>query len=288
VRLCEDATRWVERVRVGEVKFTSATVTREADRWFCSLAVEVGWRIPAHNGHTDGGSGSTWGCWPGPPSPTGQWGRAQGVAAGPAQAAPALPCPQPQADGSRNRAARRLARHHAKVAAIRRDHLHKLTTRLAKNHGRIVVEDLNVNSMLRNRRLARALADAGFSQFRQQLSHKCQWYGAELVVAERWFPSSKQGSGCGAVMAELRLRERTYRCDACGLSLDRELNVAINLAGWVHPEVASSAGDTLNGCREDTRPGSGPADLVEAATGTFPGPTGSTGGPHLPDAFVTG
>jgi putative transposase len=89
-------------------------------------------------------------------------------------------------------------------------------------------------------------------------------------------------------MAELRLRERTYRCDACGLSLDRDLNAAINLAAWVHPEVASSAGDILNGCREDTRPGSGPADLAEAATGSSPKPTGSTDVFHPPDAFGTG
>lgn len=78
-----------------------------------------------------------------------------------------------------------MACHHAKVAAIRRDHLHELTTQLAQSHGQVVVEDLNVRGLLRNHRLARPLADAGLFEFRRQLAYKCQWYGSELMVAGR-------------------------------------------------------------------------------------------------------
>ncbi len=190
--------------------------------------------------------------------------------------------------GSHNRqkAARRLARHHAKVAAIRRHHLHQLTTALAKTHGRIVVEELNVQGMLRNRRLARSLADSGFGEFRRQLGYKCQWYGSRLVVADRWFPSSKRCSGCGTVKQDLALSERTYRCQSCGLAIDRDLNAAINLAGWAHPAVASSAGETQNACGANPGSSASLADGCETGTGTAPERPGSTRTPHALGALV--
>jgi putative transposase len=164
---------------------------------------------------------------------------------------------------------------------MRRDHLHKLTTQLAKNHGRIVVNDPNIKGIPRYRGGARSLADAGLSEFRRQLAYKCHWYGSELIVADRWFARSETSSCCGAakVKTDQSVKERTYRCADCRLSLDRDLNAAVNLAGWVHPEVAPSAWDTLNGCGEDPGPGAGPEALREAATGTAPELTGSTGGP---------
>jgi IS605 OrfB family transposase len=97
------------------------------------------------------------------------------------------------------RAASRLGRAHARVAHLRRDGLHKLTTRLATTYGTVVVEDLNVTGMLRNRRLARHVADAGFAEIRRQLAYKTGWNGGRLVVADRWYPSSKTCSGCGTV-----------------------------------------------------------------------------------------
>jgi len=163
---------------------------------------------------------------------------------------------------------------------VRRDHLHQLTTRLAKTHGRIVVEDLHVRGMLGNRQLARALSDAGFSEFRRQLTYKCQWYGSELVVADRWFPSSKQCSRCGTVKPELSLAERSYRCESCGLVLDRDRNAAINLAGWTAPAVTASAAETRTACGADRKTGPHPAGGCEAGTGIAPEPTGSTGGPE--------
>jgi putative transposase len=109
------------------------------------------------------------------------------------------------------------------VTNARRDGLHKLTTRLARTHGTIVVEDLNVAGMLKNRRLARHIAGVGMGEFRRQLEYKTSWAGGRAVVADRWYPSSKTCSACGAVKAKLRLAERTYHCDQCGLVLDRDL-----------------------------------------------------------------
>ena len=129
----------------------------------------------------------------------------------------------------RERVKRRLARLHYRIGCIREDALHKLTTHLARNYGAIGVEDLNVSGMLRNHRLARAIADCGFGEFRLQLEYKCVWYGSKLVVHDRFFPSSKTCSRCGHVKDELPLSERVYRCDGCGLVLDRDRNAARNL-----------------------------------------------------------
>ncbi len=282
VRLREDARRWAERVTAGTVRVSAATVSREADRWFVALAVEAERDIPVTNGAPD------------------ILGVDLGVLAL-ATCSDGTVIPGPKAlrrglrrlrrlsrahsrtrRGSRNRAtsARRLARHHARVAALRRHHLHTLTTACAKTHGTVVVEDLNVRGMLRNRTLARSLSDAGFAEFRRQLAYKCPWYGSRLVVADRWFPSSKRCSGCGTVKDELPLRERTYRCEACGLTLDRDRNAAINLAWWAsHHAVASSADETQNGRRADRKSRLRRAGGHEAAPGIAPEPTGVTGGP---------
>ena len=150
--------------------------------------------------------------------------------------------------GSKNRekARLKLAKLYLKVFNIRQDTLHKLTTYLAKNHSRIVIEDLCVSGMLKNRRLSRAIADVGFYEFRRQLEYKCKWYGSELVIALRFYPSSKKCSMCGNIKKDLGLSERTYTCDVCGLELNRDLNAAINL-------VAASWTETLNACGEDVR-----------------------------------
>jgi putative transposase len=124
----------------------------------------------------------------------------------------------------------KITRVHTRVANARRDGLHKLSTRLATTHGIIVIEDLHLAGMLRNRRLARHLAGVGMGELARQLGYKTTWYGSRLVTADRWYPSSKTCSDCGVVRAKLRLSERTYTCDQCGLVLDRDLNAARNLA----------------------------------------------------------
>ena len=137
--------------------------------------------------------------------------------------------------GSNNgkKAQRALAKLHKKIAKIRSDSLHKLTTILAKNHGVIVIEDLNVSGMMANHKLAASIADMGFFEFRRQLTYKCQLYGSKLVVVDRWFPSSKTCSNCGIKKETLSLGERVFECSHCGFKIDRDLNAAINLSKTV-------------------------------------------------------
>ncbi len=123
----------------------------------------------------------------------------------------------------------KIARLHRKIANIRKDTLHKLTSHLAKNHGRIGIEDLNVSGMMANHKLAKAIADMGFYEFRRQLEYKCGLYGSELVVVDRWFASSKTCSNCGTKKETLSLSERVFECNHCGFTCDRDLNASINL-----------------------------------------------------------
>ncbi|MHC5596761.1 MAG: RNA-guided endonuclease InsQ/TnpB family protein [Nostoc sp.] len=123
-----------------------------------------------------------------------------------------------------------IARCHAKIANIRKDTLHKLTTLLAKNHGTVVIEDLNVSGMMANRKLAKSIADMGFYEFRRQLTYKCELHGSKLVVIDRWFPSSKTCCNCGIKKETLSLSERVFNCEHCGFSIDRDLNAAVNLS----------------------------------------------------------
>ncbi len=147
---------------------------------------------------------------------------------------------------NRERAKFRLTKMYLKVFNIRQDTLHKVTTYLAKSHSKVVIEDLCVSGMMRNRRLARVIADVGFYEFRRQLEYKCQWYGSELVVVSRTFPSSKMCSQCGHRKKELSLSEREYKCEQCGFEIDRDLNAALNL-------VAVSLPETENACGEEVR-----------------------------------
>ncbi|MFJ8021091.1 IS607 family element RNA-guided endonuclease TnpB [Streptomyces sp. NPDC096311] len=117
-----------------------------------------------------------------------------------------------------------------RVANLRDDAVRKLTAGVAAEYGTVVVEDLNVAGMLKNRRLARSVADAGFGEIRRHLTHKIQRNGCRLVVADRWYPSSKTCSRCGAVKAKLPLNVRVFECDVCGSVLDRDANAAHNLA----------------------------------------------------------
>ena len=123
-----------------------------------------------------------------------------------------------------------IARLHRKIANLRKDTLHKLTTLLAKNHGVIVIEDLNVSGMLANHKLAKAISDMGFYEFRRQLEYKCLLYSSKLVIVDRWFPSSKTCSHCGVKKETLSLSERVFKCHSCGFECDRDLNAAINLS----------------------------------------------------------
>lgn len=159
-----------------------------------------------------------------------------------------------KAKGSSNRAKARVkvARVHARIADRRRDFLHKLSTRLVRENQTVVIEDLTVRNLLKNGKLARAISDAAWTDLRFMLEYKCAWYGRELVVIDRWFPSSKPCGTCGTVAAKLPLNVREWRCD-CGAVHDRDVNAARNIlaAGL----AASACGDGVRPQRESSRTG---------------------------------
>jgi putative transposase len=230
---------------VAGVKVLSATVSEQAGHWYVSLQVEQEQAIPENTGPVVGAdlgvkvlatfSDGT-------------------VIANPRH----LKCRlkkikrfhravSRKQKGSKNRrkAAHRLAKLYRKVANQRQDTLHQVTSRLAKTKQTIVIEDLNVSGMLKNHHLAQAIADVGFYEFRRQVLYKAAWYGSKLMRASRWEPSSKTCStpGCEWVDEDLTLADRIFRCEQCGLVLDRDLNAAINLE-----RLAASSVDTLNAC----------------------------------------
>jgi putative transposase len=133
------------------------------------------------------------------------------------------------ASKNRIKGAKALARLHARIACVRKDFTHKLTNRLCRENQAVAIEDLNVRGMLANARLARAIADVGFYEFRRQLYYKAARYGTQLVLADRWYPSSKLCSGCGLRNGALALAQRTWTCVGCGAYHDRDVNAAINL-----------------------------------------------------------
>ena len=146
--------------------------------------------------------------------------------------------------GSRNqgKAKLKVARLHERIAHIRRDGLHQLTTSITRRFHTIGIEDLNVKGMLTNRRLSRAIADMGFYEFRRQLVYKAARRGAQVLVVDRWFPSSKQCAGCGYVLQELGLDVRRWTCPGCGATHDRDINAAINLRNVAVSSTASACG----------------------------------------------
>jgi putative transposase len=217
----------------------AATITRTADRWFVSFTVEVQRAIPDSNHETT----------------------VVGVDAGIRHLAvlsPGAIIANPRALDSSLRKLRRLNRQLArrKIGSKRRS---QSRARLARVHARAAnlrrVEQLNLAGMARNRRLARALADAGLGELRRRLTYKTTWYGSRLIVADRFYPSSKSCSACGWVKAKLTLAERTFACEACELRLDRDLNAARNLVKLAE-HVAQGGWETQNarGADRKTQP----------------------------------
>ena len=140
------------------------------------------------------------------------------------------------------KAKKKVAKIHYQIACLRGDALHKLTSQLAKNHGEIMIEDLNIKGMSKNHKLASAILDGGFYEFRRQLEYKASWYGAKVTIANRYYPSSKMCSNCGTIKETLSLAERIYNCEVCGLELNRDLNAAINLENYQENSPVSYTG----------------------------------------------
>jgi len=191
---------------------------------------------------------------------------------------------------NRKKSAQRLSRLHARISnlrgtprsqlrgdPLRLDAIHKATTLLASRYEAVVVEDLNVTGMLRNRRLARSLSDQSFGTVRQQLGYQTVWRGGRLIVADRFLPSSKTCSACGTVKAKLSLTERVYRCEGCGLVIDRDVNAARNLL-----MLAGSGPESQNAGGAEVRPSpAGHTAMKQEPGAAEAGKTGTaTRGPH--------
>jgi putative transposase len=229
------------------VKVLSSTVSEQAGRWYVSVQVEEEFGVPENTGPV------------------------VGVDLGVKTLATfsdgtVIPNPRPlmhslkklnrfqravsrKKKGSRNRqkAARRLGRLYRKIANQRANTLHQVTATLARTKSVVVIEDLHVAGMLKNHRLAQAIGDVGFGEFKRQVLYKVAWYGSRAVLADRWYASSKTCSGCGWVDENLDLGDRTFQCwnpqVSCGLVIDRDLNAAINLS-----KLAGSSSESRNAC----------------------------------------
>lgn len=260
VKLHEDASGLVDKVDAGTARVISAAVRFERGRWFVSFTVDMQrpTLTPAMAGSVVGvdlgiktlAVLSTGEQVPNPRHSNGAARKVRHLSRTVSRrVGPYDPATKTrQHPSNRWRAATAaLAKAQGRVADQRRDSTHKLTTMLARKFGTVVVEDLFVAGMVRNHSLARHVADASFGEIRRQLEYKTVWNGGRVVVVDRWFPSSKTCSGCGAVKAKLALSERSYVCMACGMVLDRDLNAAKNLAALGEAMVAGSGPETING-----------------------------------------
>ena len=283
LRTHEPARKLERRLKNGSARILSATVSRTAQRWFVSFTCEVERAVPARHPRPGTAIGIDLGVTmlltgiddagtvimvAGPKALRSSLRKLRRASRAHARKA--------RGSANRRKAAARLARVHARAANVRADALHKATTDLARRYETVVCEDINVSGLLANRRLSRAVADQGFGAARRMLGYKTTWRGGQLIVADRWYPSSKTCSGCGTVKAKLSLSERTYRCGHCGLALGRDVNAAANLL-----TLAASGAESLNACQAQVRPG-------PAGHRAQPRTTGKTQEPGAAPAGKTG
>ncbi|WP_406410443.1 IS607 family element RNA-guided endonuclease TnpB [Streptomyces sp. NBC_01614] len=298
IRTHESTCKLGRLIEAGSARIKSATVGQEAERWFVSFIVEVQ-RAERTPTRPDAVIGVDLGVKtlavfsdgrPATENPKhlaeaqrklGRLSRTVSRRRGPDRRTGQQPSNRwKRADAQRNRV-------HHRVTALRRDGIHKLTTSLAGEYGTVVVEDLNVAGMVKNRKLARSIADTGFGEIRRQLAYKTAWNSGRLEVAGRWFPSSKTCSACGNVKPKLPLRVRTYICEDCGLVLDRDENAALNLAALVKRHVAGSGPETVNGRGADRKTPPGGAGGHEASTPHRATPARVRRGPSSSNGRIT-
>jgi len=234
VRTKERTDKLLELIQAGKARILSATISREADRWFVSLTCVV--ERPDPEPREVRGPEDIVGVDLGLESFITLSDGTKVEAPKPLKKALRL-LERRSRQLSRKqkfsqnfrKASLRLARLHRRVRNIRWDFLHKVTTWLAKTKPVIVVEDLNVRGMSQNGHLSQAIYDASWGMFRRMLEYKCQWYGARLIVVPQDFPSTKTCSHCGEIGPPLPLSQRVFRCEACGLEIDRDWNATLNL-----------------------------------------------------------
>lgn len=273
LRIRECTRRLRRMIAAGRARILHVTVSRGASRWWVSITVEAADLHPARRhpaaphapqpaeADVEAGKGDT------QPVPYGAkaWvGVDRGLhalaVAGTADGVEVLRLDNPRVlrrglprlrrlskavsrkkEGSKNRrkAVVRLGRQHARIRKRRRHYLHQVSNQLVKNHARLVLEDLNIAGMTSNRKLSRAISDAAWGELARQITYKQAWRGGQVVVADRWFPSSKTCSSCGTLRKDLTLKDRTLECHECGLVMDRDLNAAVNLAAWAENHTST-------------------------------------------------
>jgi putative transposase len=231
-------------------KILSATISRVADRWFVSITVDTPDNPHLPKAENQGAVGvdlgvsalatlSTGETIPGPKAYRALLARLRRLSKSLSR--------KQKGSANRAKAKAKLARLHARIAAIRTDALHKLTTSLTRRFHTIAIEDLNVRGMMSNRHLARSIADMSFFEFRRQLEYKAAMRGGRVVVADRFFASSKTCSACGHTLETLPLSVREWTCPACGVIHDRDVNAAINLKNMAVSSTVSACGEEGSG-----------------------------------------
>lgn len=237
-------------------KIMSATISRVADRWFVSLTVDTQDSSHLPQAENQGAVGVDLGV----------------AALATLSTGEAIDGPKPhkallarlqrlwrslsrkqKGSANRKKAKGKLAKLHARIAAIRSDALHKLTTNLTRRFHTIGIEDLNVRGMMANRHLARSIADMSFFEFRRQLEYKAAMRGGHVVVADRFYASSKRCSACGHKLESLPLAVREWTCPHCGTKHDRDVNAAINLKNMAVSSTVSACGEEGSGLRRKTK-----------------------------------
>jgi putative transposase len=248
-------------VRMREaLRFTgnimSATISRVADQWFVSITVDTTETHALPKAENQGAVGMDLGVSALATLSTGE------VITGPKALRALLSRLQRlsrslsrKVKGSENRkkARNRLARLHARISNIRNNALHQLTTSLTRRFHTIGIEELNVKGMVKNRRLARSIADMGFFEARRQLEYKAAQRGSMVVVSSRWYPSSKTCSCCGYKLEALPLSVRNWTCPACHATHDRDVNAAINLKNLAVSSTVSACGEEGSGFGRKTK-----------------------------------
>jgi len=248
-------------VRMREsVRFTgkilSATVSRVADKWYVSIAVDTPDNSHLPEAENQGAVGvdlgvsalatlSTGETIEGPKPHKALLGRMRRLSRSLSR--------KQKGSKNHNKAKVKLSRHYAKISCIRSDALHQFTTDLTRRFHTIAIEDLNVKGMVKNRHLARSIADMGFFECRRQLEYKADMRGGQIIVADRWFASSKTCSTCGHKLDVLPLSVRRWTCPACGAAHDRDANAAINLKNLAVSSTVSACGEEGAGLGSKTR-----------------------------------
>jgi putative transposase len=273
LKVREDTRRLRRMLRNGRATIAFATVSYRAGRWTMSVTVKAADLHPARR-HP-----------PRQPGDTGGWvgvdrGLAAFVVAADAAGNQALRVDDPprplraaqprlrrlsrnvnrKRRGSNNRraAAARLGRCHARIRNVRRHFLHEVANRLVQTHDRLALEALHTAGLMRNRRLAAAIADAGWADLARIMSYKQHWRGGQMLVVDRWYPSTKTCAACHTVAPVMPLSTRTFHCQVCGYRADRDLNAAVNLATWAEQHHAQVRDPEARGPVTNAYRGDGP------------------------------